>query len=484
MSFSALILSLFLQVAVAPGQSAPPPAAELGALPCAVDPRVEFLMAVARNSGFEEYRRTEATSPYSARVDALFAPHLAHPAFESMRTMRRVLGISHDAITSLALHLSDAPQFTERIPFVLNPARLDERFSLDDTRMLLIHLRELAALVDWPAFAKREQSFYEQARLRLAEAVIQTGLRVPGWFDQTLGVKSDASVVVIVGLLAGPMNHGCSVAFADGTPEEIRPLIGCWEWDADGLPVFPSAHEGGLTALLAHELCHSYVNPWVIRHAAELHEVGKRIYELAAAAMKQQSYGSWLITMNETVVRACVLRLLADTAGGTAAAQEMKNDMRSGFIWVPALAAELGRAMRGAEGAPHPTLDELTPVIVQTLAREADRLEAIEARRPRLESSEPIDGATNVAPGEFHLRLQFSTAMNSTSYSVVGAPEDLPTGFELVKVSDDGQSWEFRGTVEAGRSYRIGLNSARFTNFRSTDGGSLKPAVIHFTVEK
>lgn len=479
MVISALILGVFLQVAAPP----PVPTPDATALPVTVDPRVELLMAVARNAGFEEYRRSESASPYSARVDALLAPHLTHPAFDSMRTMRRIHGLSHDAITSLALHVSNPPELAERIPFVLHPARLDGRLGLEDTRVLLAQLRDLAKAVDWAGFTQREQPFYEKAQQRLSAAVAEAGVST-SWFDEHLGVKPAASVVVIVGLLSGPMNHGCGVEFADGTPEEIRPLIGCWEWDAQGLPVFPNPKEGGLTALLAHELCHSYVNPWVIRHAAELHEVGKRLYESVAAEMKSQSYGNWLITMNETAVRACVLRFLAETAGAKLAGVEMKHDLSCSFAWVPALAAELGKAMRVPDGQPRPTLDALTPVIVQTLSGEADRLAAADARRPRLESSDPADGATNVASGEFHLRLKFSAAMNRTGYSVVGAPEDVPTDMKLVSVSEDGRNWVFSGTVEAGRSYRVGLNSANFSSFRSVEGVPLKPAVIRFTVEK
>ena len=58
--------------------------------------------------------------------------------------------------------------------------------------------------------------------------------------------------------------------YPDGR-EEIRPVLGVYRFDEDGLPV-PG---DDFVPLLVHEVCHSYVNPVVDRHAERLRKAGE-----------------------------------------------------------------------------------------------------------------------------------------------------------------------------------------------------------------
>lgn len=450
-------------------------AAADGPLRAVVDPRVEFLAAVARNAGFEEYRAPQSASPYAERVDALLKPHLGHPAFDRMRAIRKERGLSYDAVMSLAVHVTDPPALEERVDFAAAPANLDRRLVPDETRALLVQLRSLASACGWAEFWGREQPIREAGAARLAAAVAKHDL--VGWQERALGVKPGADYVLVAGLLAGENNYGVGVDFPGGRTPEIRPVIGCGRWDAAGMPMYPPTD--GLTGLVAHELCHSFVNPVVDRHLDELRPVGERLFAISGERMRAQAYGDWKTTMYETLVRACTVRCLVELVGAESAAMRAQNDAARGFLWVPALADALAQPLRD-----HPagqSLDTLVPLIVTTLEREAGRIEREDAKRPKLVSSVPAEGARDVTPGPIEIVLRFDRAMVPDSYSVTGPKENVPAGMRLREVRDEGRTFVFTGTVEAGRAYVVGINGGGRTGFRATDGTAALPMAIRFT---
>ncbi len=459
-----------------PGSAADPrvpPAPEAPAAPiaAAVDSRVEFLSAVARNAGFDEYRMPSAASPYAEAVDALFAARLDHPAFERMRAMRRKHGLSYDAVMSLALHVGAPPELVERVPLSSRPPRLDRRLETAPTRLLLKDLRDLAAKVEWTRFAAAQAPRYAAAAERLAHAANATP--IAPWFERALGARPGASVVLVPGLLTGGSNYGVGARLGDGSPEEIRPIIGCRRWDAAGLPVFGA----DIVPLVAHELCHSYTNAIVDRHAVALKPIGERLYRGVAGRMERQAYGTWQTMMYETFVRMMVVRFLRDTQGAEAADRLAAEDVAAGFAWVPDLAAALDPYM--ADRARYPTLDAFVPEIVAVLRRHADaRAEAPPA--PVLVRSDPPDGAADLPPGGARLVLEFDQPMRTDTYSVTGAVRDLPANIVLEGTERGGRVWRFAMLLEADRAYTIGLNGGSFRGFRGANGTPLEFTMIRF----
>ncbi len=448
-----------------------------GDIQAAVDARVEFLSAVARNAGFEEYRMANAQSPYAQRVDDLLAPQRSHPAFDAMRAMRRDHGLSYDAVMSLAIHVTDPPELRERIDFDTHPAKLDQRLVPGPTRALLVQLRDLAKAVEWDRFMARELPLQRTAASALSRSA--SAHPVLPWLEQNLGPQGNTRCSLIAGLLAGGQNYGVGIQFNDGAPGEITPVIGCSHWDSTGNPEYGSDGNDQLCALVAHEFCHSYANPLVDRHAEELRSVGERLLKLSRAQMERQAYGTWKTCMYESVVRALTIRCAASAISPQFAARLAKSDASRGFGWVPALAEGLAPAL--ASRKPGDPLDSIVPLVVQVLSREADRLADAAARAPKLLSSTPTAGSQDIPSGPFTLVLVFDRPMRTDSYSIVGSAQDVPTGFMVGKVGDDGKSWEFTGSCEPGRTYTIGLNGDRFRGFKSKDGVELEPVTLRFT---
>lgn len=102
---------------------------------------------------------------------------------------------------------------------------------------------------------------------------------------------------------------------------------------------------------------------------------------------------------------------------------------------------------------------------------------------PRILSSTPRTGDTEVDPGIEKLTVTFDQDMDTGGYSWTGGGPEFP-GRE-----DQRPQWRDRRTcvlpvkVEAAHYYRVGINAPSFRNFRSATGVSVIPTAILFTTK-
>ncbi len=65
--------------------------------------------------------------------------------------------------------------------------------------------------------------------------------------------------------------------------------MGIWKTDWRGKPAFgPQVLE-----TVAHEFCHSYVNPHIYARSAELRPAGEKLFDKVGDQMGNQAYGDW-----------------------------------------------------------------------------------------------------------------------------------------------------------------------------------------------
>ena len=102
---------------------------------------------------------------------------------------------------------------------------------------------------------------------------------------------------------------------------------------------------------------------------------------------------------------------------------------------------------------------------------------------PRILSSTPRTGDTEVDPGIEKVTVTFDQDMDTGGYSWTGGGPEFP-GRE-----DQRPQWRDRRTcvlpvkVEAAHYYRVGINAPSFRNFRSATGVAVIPTAIHFTTK-
>lgn len=435
-----------------------------------VDPRVELLTVVARLAQFPEFAMSNSRSPYAERVEARFGAQREHAAIATLRTLRAEHGVSYDAIPSLAVHLDAVPSLALRIPRDAAPERLDGRWESALTERFLAELREFAATTGASAFFEAERTFFARVEQRLGDRLAQS--EALGWFDSFFGVKAGALYVAIPGLLCGGGNYGVGVRFADGTPEEITPIFGCWDFDAEGVPRFGPNY----LPLYVHELCHSYTNPFVDRFAKELQASGTRIHASCAERMQRFGYGTWRTVLYETLVRAAVIRCRGQIEGPEAAGEQTRSEVAQGFAWVPGL-AELYRAYED-DRAKTPTFEAFMPRVVAYFDAYAATLAAIDAQRPLVVSTSPASGTVDVDPALATLTITFDRRMRDQSFSIVG---DAPRITGKLAYDAGRTVLSVPIALEPGRAYRFALNSAQHQGFQSETGVPLAPLDVTFT---
>ncbi len=373
---SGWIVALLLGGAVAQEAAAPPaaaqapiaarPAAAAGRIEAAVDRRVELFTLLARFAGFEEFNMAVARSPYSVAADSWFRDHKRHPALARLQALRRDHGVSYDAIASLAVHVEDSIDLEERVDFATAPERLDKRWPVEQVRPLLDEVRDFVQVADSEGFFDTQEERFTQGAARL-RAVIE-GCKALPWFDATFGARSGARYCAIPGFVCGGGNYGMGIRYADGRDEEILPIFGCSSFDAAGVPTFGAEMAG----LVIHELCHSYTNAFVDQLGEQLRPASTRLFDHDPEAMRRQAYGSWQTVAYETLVRATVVACLRATDGEAAGAKQAKEERDRGFLWVPALAADLDRF--SADRKRWPTFADFLPELVTAFEREAAAL--------------------------------------------------------------------------------------------------------------
>lgn len=459
-----------LPLLCAPAQPVQEPAAP--ALEVRVDPRVELLTLLARLCEFDEFRMPVAESAYARRVDEWFGPLEDHAVFSSLSQLRRRRGVSYDAIASLAMHLGPLPGLAELVPFDAAPERLDARWGGVEARAFLADLRDFVLESSAEEFFAGEREFYAEVERRLAARLAQS--KALPWFDAVFGART-ARYVATPGLLCGGGNYGVGIRYPDGRAEEIRPVFGCWTWDEEGVPLF----DEGYLALFIHELCHSYTNALVDRFAEAIEAPGSRLYALAAEEMARQAYGSWRTTMYETFVRASVVRCRTVTEGAAAGEEQARQELASGFLWVPALARRLGE-FEGARER-HPTFVDFMPELVKTLASEAERLEGERVNAPKLVSLVPANGAQDVDPARTTMVITFDREMRDKSWSIAGNPADQPKITGTLAYDAARKVLTVPIQLEPGKSYHFWLNTAQFQGFKAADGTPLAPIEVRFS---
>lgn len=439
-------------------------------LEAAVDPRVELLSTVFRLAGHPEYNQPNSASPYAEEVETHFGSHREHAVIKMAQKLRAEHGVSYDAVMSMAVHLTDPPALREQIPFDQSPPRLDQRWKAEEARLFVDRLRDFVAETRFMDFYARHRKLYASAADRMERRL--TDQAYVKWFDGFFGQRRGADFKVLIGMLNGGCCYGVGVRYPDGR-EEIRPVIGVWEFDDDGIPEFGA----GITGTVVHELCHSYTNPLVDQHEEALEASGKRIYSTCAATMQSQAYGNWKTVVYESMVRACVVRFMHDTAGATAAQQQAAREHGRGFKWVGKLAEELGRYQHNRQR--YETIDHFMPEVVaffETYAEELPKATDV----PTVVSMTPANGAQEVDPGLVEIRVTFDRPMMDGGWSVVGGGPHFPEINGSVGYDDACQVFTIPVKLKPNWSYTFWLNRGQFDSFRSASGAPLPPVEVKF----
>ncbi len=334
--------------------SSKPAARESPAFRISVDPRVELMSIIFRLAGNREYGMGRIAS-YTKQVDEHFGAFKNHKVIQLARRLRARRGVSYDAPMSLAVHLTDAFELKEKVPFDPHPVGLDRRWRLSEVRAFLQAARSFVRQSKFQEFFQAHKGLYDLAAERMTETMNKHGQL--NWFERFFGQPPAGKFHIFLGMLNGPCCYGARVK--TDKQREVYCILGVWNRDNKGMPSFPKS----MLPTVMHEFGHSYVNPLVYARADEFEEAGKKIFPRIKKAMKRQAYGNWLTVVHESVLRACIVRCRYGNEGAAAAYSEVLDNQRRGFAWVGALSKLLSDYERQRDK--YPTFEAFMPRVVE-----------------------------------------------------------------------------------------------------------------------
>ena len=497
----ACLLSFWTHLAEPAEPAAEPP--KQPSVRVTVDPRVELLSVIFRLAGNSEYSQGRVAS-YTNDVEKQFGEFRDHPAVELAAKLRRTRGVSYDACMSMAVHLTDAYTLEEKVPFEPWPNDLDGRWPPEGARQFLELARRFVKDSSFKEFIEAHQPLYRTTESRM-EAVLKEHAHLE-WFGEFFGERPQADFTVALGLLNGGCCYGPRCRTVDGR-EQLYCILGVWKTDAEGLPQF----DGDMLGTVVHEFCHSYTNAIVDRYAAELKSAGEKILPHVESAMRRQGYGNWKTMMYESMVRASVVRYTYKHAGPAAARRAIENEKKRQFLWIGELSGLLAEYETHRDQ--YATLDAFFPKVVTFFDRYADELaarretspegffariagamkqraedllkeQALAARRPKVVSMTPPNGAGDVDPALAAIQVVFDRPMQDGSWSMCGSGPHFPELSGEPAYHSTRTIWTVPVKLKPDWSYQLMLNSEHFDNFRSQQGVPLLPVNVTFTTGK
>jgi hypothetical protein len=160
-------------------------------------------------------------------------------------------------------------------------------------------------------------SWRQEAEANLANPDIPRQLE--SWFGTNMSAYS-----IVVTPAIGPQSYGPRVQ----APEGIRAfaITNVVAWRGVDAPV------AQLNVL--REFGHSFVNP-AVEAGWTLFKITDRLFEPVAVTMTKQSYSTWQLTLEETLMRAAACRMTRESQGDLAGLQCVADEVHQGFPYVP-----------------------------------------------------------------------------------------------------------------------------------------------------
>lgn len=444
-----------------------------------VDTRVELAAVLCRLAGFDEYQASGIPA-YDRAVESHFRRFESHPSIALMRRLRKDRGIAYSATVELAL-AAEPVTWKPRMPMDPWPASMGTAFDPKSAAAFLKAAARFEKDTGAARFFAGQAAIYGEVEKYLSSTLL--GWLDLAWYERQFGPRKNATFTIVPALLNGPNSYGPHLDLPAGRVE-IYAVLATPRFGENEPISYPLDIVRSFTV---HELAHSYVNPWVDKHATRLETSGRALYAQVADRMSANAYGSWTIMLYESLVRATTLRYFADHGEAVPYKRSLADDRSKAFLWTAELAEAIkvepanGSVFAGAEPRVFAFFDTWGQNAASKIeeARRAieDAERAERAKGPQIVGLIPADGDASVDPALDHVEIRFDRAMARTA-SVLGS--DIP---EVAgRPSWDAARRTFRIPVrlKPGTRYRLFLNSDVDKGFASETGEPLYQFVWTF----
>lgn len=441
--------------------------------PVSVDENIEFISAVCRLAGFEEYSDNTNKS-YAERLDSVMVPFSEHKAVTYLRNVRNQQYIGYDAIAALAVHteinnghlvLIDGTDIT----------LADDRWLKGQDKELLPLLDDLYLQSNFADFYKSNSDLYSHAVENAYKLLSDVDFQ---WLKDFYGKELSGSRSVLSLLNSG--NYGMTQKI-EGQSEKSVIIICCRNLDDNGYPIF-----SGQTSLIVHESSHPICNLLVFYNADKFNHNIDLAAELMKEELSRQSYTGGITMMYESMVRSMELQYaLAHDNDLNWPENYMRDQMSNGFIFMPEIRAALD--VYNANRTTYPVIDSIMPLIITNInnADVASRYAEIKNGSPKIWGCSIDEGATDImASDSLEINFYFDRPIRRGSFGMDSYNNNEDIMPELADVSpkiilsEDGLTLSVFVKTEPGNEYGFSMNGSFFRGLTGYRGHG--KANVHF----
>jgi hypothetical protein len=433
-----------------------------------MDPRVELMSLIFRIAGNPEYSNGK-----SKQYNEYIAKHFGDvdpknfEAIQAARKLYKNYGVSFDAVMSMAVHITDAAELKEKVPFDPRPTYLDTRWEIPEARLFLAAARRFAQDVRFDVFIEKAKELYDTTVQRMKKIVEGQGHME--WFDVFFGPRKGLNFFIVPGLLNDGHSYGVRIKLA-GDIEELYCVLGASAVDNDGFPVYDNT----FIPTIIHEFCHSYVNSLVDKYENYLKKSGEKLFTQVSEAMNRQHYGNWKIMIYESIVRASVIRYVTRFDSEDAAKKLVAEEVNNKFLWMDGLSNLLGEYEKNRKD--FPTLESFFPKITEFF----DKIASGNDKAPKIITMIPENGAKDVDPELQFITIRFDRPMKNRSWSILGEGLKVPEMPREPYYQGGNMILTIPVKLNPGWTYDFWLNSEKKKGFMSELGEPLEPVHIQF----
>lgn len=323
-----LILLLTLLSVTINAETLKPISRQVGKLNISIDPRLELLSAVQIASDYEFIRRSGA---YSKKIADYFGQYKNLKAPVMTNSLLSQYGFSYDAPVFLMLYFGQPLALKQRLAYSdYLKKRAGGSKNLEEYRKAL---KEFSTESDFEKFWHETKPLYNKV-LELTVSELGT-IDWIGILENYYGKGSVHSHNITI----SPAFHG---GYGPRLPSAKGGLdiYGCLPtdgWEKDGVPYI------NLTSLayyMWHEFGHSYINPLGERYESRINSSAS-LFAPLHEVMSKQAYGTWSACVNEHLVRAVHMRLIAMNGSQEEYQKSVNQHISQGFIYLEPLLEKL-----------------------------------------------------------------------------------------------------------------------------------------------
>ena len=441
-----------------------------------VDERVEIMSIAFRLAGAEEYSDPQNKN-YVADIQQYFQPFENHALIQFIRDNRNEHGLGYDAVMSMALHLTFKNKKFRPVKEQENS--LDKRWDKVDKEKFILLLNSFYKEAGFQKFFDAHQKAYSQAEKAYSESVLKDFNQ--NWYPKFYGKEASENYRIILGYANGGGNYGIKV-HPEHEKQTVYAVAGVWNFDDSGNAVF-SKNEFQPT--LIHEFNHSFVN-YILDtkdYKQQLEVPASGIYEAVKEDMKSQAYSNWITMINESIVRAAVVRYMMDNQYSQQDIDAEITEQRDRkFLWTQELVSLLGTYENNR--AQYPALESFYPELVAFFKEVSEnideRVAVYELHQPKVKSLSPdIRNKQDADSSITELTVYFDREMSgkgvSISYGEKGKEYFPITKFD--GYTEDNSGIKLQLSMKADTEYEFILTGLKL---KSKEGYPLQRTSIKF----